>query len=67
MTKVTLDDIEYDSKDFDDNQNETLRELMHNNSIKVDLEYQLASLGIVAELLMTRLKKSLTAEKTYDD
>jgi len=40
---------------------------MHNNSIKVDLEYQLASLGIVAELLMTRLKKSLTAEKTDDD
>ena len=67
MTKVTLDDIEYDSKDFDDNQNETLRELMHNNSIKVDLEYQLASLGIVAELLMTRLKKSLTSEKTDDD
>tara|TARA_R100000935_G_scaffold29182_3_gene49499 strand:+ start:415 stop:618 length:204 start_codon:yes stop_codon:yes gene_type:complete len=67
VTKVTLDDIEYDSKDFDDNQNETLRELMHNNSIKVDLEYQLASLGIVAELLMTRLKKSLTAEKTDDD
>ena len=67
MTKVTLDDIEYDSKNFDDNQNETLRELMHNNSIKVDLEYQLASLGIVAELLMTRLKKSLTAEKTDDD
>ena len=67
MTKVTLDDIEYDSEDFNDNQKETLRELMHNNSIKVDLEYQLASLGIVAELLMTRLKKSLTAEKTDDD
>ena len=59
MTKVTLDNIEYNSENFDEMQNKILSELVQNNSIKTNLEYQLSSLEVVAGLLMKKLKKSL--------
>ena len=62
MTKVTLDDIEYDSKDFNETQNKIIGELIQNNNIRSNLKYQLASLEVVSELLMKKIKKSLTEE-----
>ena len=67
MTKVTLDDVEYDSKNFNVEQNKLLSELVQNNNIKTNLEYQLSSLEVVAGLLMRKLKKSLAEEITDDN
>ena len=41
MTKVTLDDVEYDTENFTEDQNKILSELVKNNNVKTNLEYQL--------------------------
>jgi len=40
--------------------------LVRNNNVKSNLEYQLYSLNLVADLLLNKLKKSL-AEEIKDD
>ena len=67
MTKVTLNDVDYDTENFTDNQNKILSELVKNNNVKTTLEYQLYSLNIIADLLMSKLKKSLEEEVTDDN
>lgn len=67
MTKITLDDIEYNSEDFNEDQSKIYQELINNNNISVGLQYQLNSLNIVRDLLVQRLKKSLTDETVDDD
>tara|TARA_A100000172_G_C3004389_1_gene97438 strand:- start:366 stop:569 length:204 start_codon:yes stop_codon:yes gene_type:complete len=66
MTKVTLNDVEYDTKNFTEDQNKILTELVKNNNVKSNLEYQLYSLNLIADLLLNKLKKSL-AEEIKDD
>jgi|TARA_R110000824_G_scaffold66242_1_gene172011 hypothetical protein len=66
MTKVTLNDVEYDTENFTEDQNKILTELVRNNNVKSNLEYQLYSLNLVADLLLNKLKKSL-AEEIKDD
>tara|TARA_R100001369_G_C3219962_1_gene149834 strand:+ start:110 stop:313 length:204 start_codon:yes stop_codon:yes gene_type:complete len=67
MTKVTLNDVDYDTENFTDDQNKILSELLKNNNVKTTLEYQLYSLNIIADLLMSKLKKSLEEEVTDDN
>jgi len=67
MTKITLDDIEYNSEDFNEDQGKVYQELINNNNISVGLQYQLNSLNVVRDLLVQRLKKSLTDETVDDD
>ena len=67
MTKVTLNDVEYDTEDFTEDQNKVLAELVKNNSVKTNLEYQLYSLNITADLLLSKLKKSLSEEVEDDN
>jgi len=67
MTKITLDDIEYNSEDFNEDQSKIYQELINNNNISVGLQYQLNSLNVVRDLLVQRLKKSLTDETVDDD
>ena len=66
MTKVTLNDVEYDTENFTEDQNKILTELVRNNNVKSNREYQLYSLNLVADLLLNKLKKSL-AEEIKDD
>jgi len=66
MTKITLDDIEYDSEDFNEDQATTYRELINNNNVTVGIQYQLNSLNVVRDLLVKKLKTSLVGE-TVDD
>jgi len=66
MTKVILNDVEYDTENFTEDQNKILTELVRNNNVKSNLEYQLYSLNLVADLLLNKLKKSL-AEEIKDD
>jgi hypothetical protein len=62
MTKITLDDIEYDSEDFSEDQTSLLKEIQYNGNIKQQLEYQLHSISTVGNGLVDRLKKSLVSE-----
>ena len=67
MTIVVLNDVEYDTEDFTEDQNKVLAELVKNNSVKTSLEYQLYSLNIIADLLLSKLKKSLSEEVEDDN
>ena len=66
MTKITLDDIEYDSEDFSEDQTSLLKEIQYNGNIKQQLEYQLHSISTVGNGLEDRLKKSLVSETIPD-
>ena len=66
MTKITLDDIEYDSEDFNEDQATIYKELINNNNVTVGIQYQLNSLNVVRDLLVKKLKTSLVDE-TVDD
>ena len=67
MTKVILNDVEYDTENFTEDQNKILTELVRNNNVKSNLEYQLYSLNLVADLLLNKLKKSLVEEIKDDN
>jgi hypothetical protein len=66
MTKITLEDIEYESEDFSEDQTSLLKEIQYNGNIKQQLEYQLHSISIVGNGLVDRLKKALVSETIPD-
>ena len=59
MTKITLDDTEYDSDNFTDSQLKLLAELQYSSTIKRQLEFQMVSNSLMAQALMARFKGSL--------
>ena len=63
MTKVTIDDIEYDTSDFSEEQNSWVMELQYNTNIQQQLNYQLSSVKTRGEIIVNRLKGSLTKEE----
>ena len=67
MTKVTLDDVEYDSDNFTEAQQNILGEINFNNNLSTNLNYQISSLKVVSDLLVGKLKTSLTEEVTDDN
>ena len=67
MTKVTLDDVEYDSDNFTEAQQNILGEINFNNNLSTNLNYQLSSLKVVSDLLVGKLKTSLTEGVTDDN
>ena len=66
MTKITLEDIEYDSEDFSEDQISLLKEIQYNGSVKQQLGYQLSSINVVGSGLVERLKQSLVSETIPD-
>jgi|TARA_R110000751_G_scaffold97230_3_gene189217 hypothetical protein len=66
MAKITLDEIEYDSEDFSEEQSQILLEIKYNSGIKQQLEYQLHSVTTVGSILVDRLKKALVSETIPD-
>ena len=61
MTKVTLDDIDYDTDDFTTDQSAVMKEIQINGSSKGSLEYQLYCVNAQGERLVRTLKASLTS------
>ena len=59
MTKVTIEDIEYDTSDFSEEQNSWVMELQYNTNIQQQLNYQLSSVKTRGEIIVNRLKGSL--------
>jgi|TARA_B110001450_G_C17551147_1_gene452723 hypothetical protein len=62
MTKITLDDVEYESEDFDEGQQNILQEIQYNSNVKNQVEYQLHSITTLGSILVERLKKSLASD-----
>ena len=64
MVKVTLDDIKYESDDFNDLQKNMLSEINYNKNVQTQLNYQLQSVMTAANVLLVKLKENLTTKKT---
>ena len=62
MAKVTLNDIEYDSEDFNEAQLSLLTEIQYSATMKRQLEFQLASVSNMGVLLVDKLKQALEDE-----
>ena len=62
MAKVTLNDIEYDSEDFNETQIALLTEIQYSATMKRQLEFQLASVSNMGVLLVDKLKQALEDE-----
>ena len=60
MTKVVIDEVEYDTEDFTEEQNNMVAELQYNANMQRQLTYQLGTLKTVGEILASRVKQSLT-------
>ena len=60
MTKVVIDEVEYDTEDFTEEQNNMVAELQYNANMQRQLTYQLSTLKTVADILASRIKQSLT-------
>ena len=62
MAKLTLDDVEYETDDFTEEQNSILQEIMYNNNVQTQLNYQSNSLAVARDALTAKLKLSLETE-----
>jgi hypothetical protein len=62
IAKVTLNDIEYDSEDFNETQIALLAEIQYSATMKRQLEFQLASVSNMGVLLVDKLKQALEDE-----
>ena len=60
MTMVTIDDKEYDTSNFTEDQNNMVAELQYNSNVQRQRTYELSNLKAVGDALASRLKKSLT-------
>ena len=60
MTKVVIDEVEYDTEDFTEEQNNMVAELQYNANMQRQLTYQLSTLKTEGEILASRVKQSLT-------
>ena len=67
MTKLTIDDVEYDTSDFSEDQNNWVMELQYNTNVQQQLNYQLSSVKTRGEIIVNRLKGSLDKGKDSAD
>ena len=67
MTKIPLDEVEYDTEDFNEDQKKMLSELLANKNVETSLKYQLNGVSIVADLLLKKLKDTLATEDADDN
>tara|TARA_R100001440_G_scaffold21171_1_gene34993 strand:- start:7196 stop:7408 length:213 start_codon:yes stop_codon:yes gene_type:complete len=63
MTTVVIDEVEYDTENFTEEQNNMVAELQYNANMQRQLTYQLSTLKAVGEILASRVKQSLTEKK----
>jgi hypothetical protein len=63
MPKITLDEVEYDSDDFNDDQSQLLNEISFNNNLQTQMRYQLQGLEGMNNAAVGKLKESLTAKE----
>lgn len=65
MVKVTIDDAEYETDDFNEDQKKILNEVTYNNNVQKQLDYQMYTLKHIGDSLIANLKETLQV-KTKD-
>tara|TARA_S200002703_G_scaffold20885_1_gene17330 strand:- start:1517 stop:1714 length:198 start_codon:yes stop_codon:yes gene_type:complete len=63
MVTMTLDEKEYETDDFTEDQHKLLREIQYNNSIQMQLNYQSNSLQAANDAIVNKLRISLEAKE----
>jgi hypothetical protein len=63
MAKVTIDEVEYESDDFTEEQKKLLNEITYNNNIQKQLDYQMYTLKHINDSLVATLKGQLKEVK----
>jgi hypothetical protein len=63
MVTMTLDEKEYETEDFTEEQHKLLQEIQYNNNIQMQLNYQSNSLQSANEAIVNKLRISLEAKE----
>tara|TARA_R100000951_G_scaffold111998_1_gene111746 strand:- start:655 stop:852 length:198 start_codon:yes stop_codon:yes gene_type:complete len=63
MVTMTLDETEYETEDFTEDQHKLLREIQYNNNIQMQLNYQSNSLQAANDAIVNKLRISLEAKE----
>ena len=63
MVTMTLDEKEYETEDFTEDQNKLLQEIQYNNNIQMQLNYQSNSLQAANEAIVNKLRISLETKE----
>ena len=67
MTKVTIDEVEYETENFSEDQQALINEIQYNSTVQTQLNYELSSVRTVGNILANRLKASLNKDEEVDD
>tara|TARA_R110000824_G_scaffold3796_1_gene18144 strand:- start:2675 stop:2884 length:210 start_codon:yes stop_codon:yes gene_type:complete len=67
MTTITLDDVEYDTDDFTEDQKQMLNEINYNNNSQTQLRYQLNGLEVMKNTIVVKLREELSTETTITE
>ena len=59
MVKLTIDEIEYETDEFNEDQSKLLNEITYNSNIQKQLDYQIYTLKQVGDSLVANLNKTL--------
>jgi len=62
MATLTLDDVEYETDDFTDEQKQILGEVTYNNNVQTQLKYQMQGMEVMNNMLVAKLKEVLIVE-----
>ena len=62
MVKLTIDEVEYETEDFNEEQQTLVQEITYNSNIQKQLDYQMYTLKHIGESLIKKLKEQLTKE-----
>ena len=63
MVTMTLDEKEYETEDFTEEQHKLLQEIQYNNNIQMQLNYQSSSLQAANDAIVNKLRISLEAKE----
>ncbi len=63
MVTMTLDEKEYETEDFTEDQHKLLQEIQYNNNIQMQLNYQSSSLQAANDAIVNKLRISLEAKE----
>tara|TARA_R110000851_G_scaffold314864_1_gene477078 strand:- start:909 stop:1118 length:210 start_codon:yes stop_codon:yes gene_type:complete len=67
MTTITLDDVEYDTDDFTEDQKQMLNEINYNNNSQTQLRYHLNGLEVMKNTIVVKLREELSTETTITE
>ena len=62
MVKLTIDEVEYETDDFTEEQQKMVQEITYNSNVQKQLDYQMYTLKHIGDSLVSRLKEQIAKE-----